>query len=108
MNFLAPELQSYISDHSSPESELLARLRRETHQKVLYPQMLSSAEMGRFMAMISQLVQPRRILEVGTFTGYSCLCLAEGPGTGWQDHHHRDRSRTGRDDHALCKRSGQN
>jgi predicted O-methyltransferase YrrM len=72
------DLLQYADLHSSPEPPLLADLRRETHLKVLYPQMLSPILQGRFLAFLSQLFRPRRILEIGTFTGYSCLCLSEG------------------------------
>lgn len=73
-----PDLLGYVQAHSAPEPPLLARLRRETHLKVLYPRMLSSPVQGRLLALISRLLRPRRILEVGTFTGYSSICLAEG------------------------------
>ena len=63
---------------SSKEPALLSELRRETHLKVLYPQMLSSALQGRFLSFFSHMLRPNRILEIGTYTGYSCLCLAEG------------------------------
>lgn len=78
MNFLNPQLEDYLSAHHSQEPELLARLNRETHLKVLQPRMLSGALQGRYLAMISKLAQPRYILEIGTYTGYSALCLAEG------------------------------
>lgn len=78
MNFLDPLLSAYSEEHSTAEPPLLAELNRETHQKVLKPRMLSGASQGRFLAMISKLLQPKRILEIGTYTGYSALCLAEG------------------------------
>lgn len=80
MDFLDPLLSDYCEAHSSPEPTLLAELNRETHQKVLKPRMLSGAAQGRFLAMISKLLRPRRILEIGTYTGYSAICLAEGLG----------------------------
>lgn len=78
MTQLTPELDRYAADHTSPEPPLLTALNRETHLRVLYPRMLSGAYQGRLLAMLSQLVRPRRVLEIGTYTGYSCLCMAEG------------------------------
>ena len=78
MEFPAPNIRQYADLHTSPEPPLLAELRRETHLKVLYPQMLSGHGVGRFLAFISRLVRPSRILEIGTYTGYSAICLAEG------------------------------
>lgn len=78
MNFLSEELQEYVTNHSENEPELLKELNKETWQKVLNPRMLSGAYQGRVLAMISKLIQPKNILEIGTFTGYSALCLAEG------------------------------
>ncbi|PJJ54994.1 O-methyltransferase [Hymenobacter chitinivorans] len=72
------ELQAYAENHSSPEPELLRRLNRETHVQVLAPRMLSGHLQGRVLSMLSHMVRPRRVLELGTFTGYSALCLAEG------------------------------
>lgn len=76
--FIPPQIQQLAQSMSSQEPSLLAELRRETHLKVLYPQMLSSALQGRFLSFFSQMLRPKRILEIGTYTGYSCLCLAEG------------------------------
>lgn len=81
MNFLSPELQKYTENHTSPESPLLKRLDRETNIKVLYPKMISGHLQGRLLSMISNMIKPRRILEIGTFTGYSAICLAEGLAT---------------------------
>ena len=78
MHFISPELEHYIELHSQPEPELLARLNRETHLKVLQPRMLSGHFQGRVLSMISKIVRPAVILEIGTYTGYSALCLAEG------------------------------
>lgn len=78
MDFLSEELNEYIEKHSQPEPELLQRLNRETHQKILQPRMLSGHLQGRVLSLISKLVQPKNILEVGTYTGYSALCLTEG------------------------------
>jgi caffeoyl-CoA O-methyltransferase len=72
------ELNAYAEIHTSPESEVLRRLNRETHVQVLAPRMLSGHLQGRLLSMISHMVRPCRILELGTFTGYSALCLAEG------------------------------
>ena len=71
-------LEEYISAHSTPESEVLQFITRETHIHVLNPHMLSGHVQGRFLSMVSHMIRPRRILELGTFTGYSALCLAEG------------------------------
>ncbi|MCC2546900.1 O-methyltransferase [Hymenobacter sp. BT175] len=70
--------QLYAEAHTSPEPELLARLNRETHVQVLAPRMLSGHLQGRLLSMISHMVRPRRVLEIGTFTGYAALSLAEG------------------------------
>lgn len=78
MEFLDPPLQDYIDDHSREESELLHRLYRETHLKVPLPQMLAGNLQGQVIRMISLLIKPKYILEIGTFTGYSGICLAEG------------------------------
>jgi len=72
------EINLYAEAHTSPESDVLRRLNRETHVQVLAPRMLSGHLQGRLLSMISHMVRPRRILELGTFTGYSALCLAEG------------------------------
>lgn len=71
-------LFDYATLHSSKEPKLLYQLRRETHQKILQPRMLSGPLQGRFLSMLSQLICPKKILELGTFTGYATLCLAEG------------------------------
>lgn len=68
----------YATVHSDKEPQLLAQLRRETHQKVLQPRMLSGPLQGRLLSLLAQMTAPKRILEVGTFTGYATLCLAEG------------------------------
>ena len=78
MNFLPESIDKYVVDHSQKEPELLQQLNKETWQKVLNPRMLSGSFQGRVLAMISKLIQPKNILEIGTFTGYSALCLAEG------------------------------
>jgi len=78
MEFLDEKLDNYVCDHSSPESEILAELNRETYAKVLIPRMLSGHLQGRVLSMLSHMIQPKRVLEIGTYTGYSALCLAEG------------------------------
>lgn len=78
MNFLPQEIDDYSGDHSSPEDELLFKLNRETNIKVLQPRMLSGHLQGRILSMMSHMIQPSFILEIGTYTGYSALCLAEG------------------------------
>lgn len=78
MHFLSEELDNYIVSHSENEPELLQQLTRETYQKILQPRMLSGHYQGRVLSIISKLVNPKCILEIGTYTGYSALCLAEG------------------------------
>ncbi|MEY3681818.1 MAG: hypothetical protein RLZZ289_338 [Bacteroidota bacterium] len=78
MDFISSELQNYIGNHSSDTSALLAKIDRETHLEVLQPRMLSGHFQGRVLSMLSHLLKPNAILEIGTYTGYSALCLAEG------------------------------
>lgn len=78
MHFLSQELEEYVAQHSQDEPALLAQLYKETYQKVLLPRMLSGHFQGRVLSMLSKLVRPIQILEIGTFTGYSALCLCEG------------------------------
>ena len=78
MHFLSEALEAYIENHSEPEPKLLQELTRETHLKVLMPRMITGHYQGRVLSLISRLVSPRNILEIGTYTGYSALCLAEG------------------------------
>ncbi len=78
MYFLPEKLDEYVVAHSENEPELLQQLTRETYQKILQPIMLSGPYQGRVLSMISKLVRPKTILELGTFTGYATLCLAEG------------------------------
>jgi caffeoyl-CoA O-methyltransferase len=78
MHFLSDDLENYIEQHSENEPELLAKLNKETYQKVLLPRMLSGHFQGRVLSMLSQLIRPLNILEIGTYTGYSALCLCEG------------------------------
>ena len=78
MDFLPQAIAHYCEEHSQPEPELLKKLNRETHLKVMQPRMLSGHLQGRILSMISKMVRPKTILEIGTYTGYSALCLAEG------------------------------
>lgn len=78
MHFISEELENYIADHSVKEPELLQQLNKETHQKVLQPRMLSGHFQGRVLSMLSKIIQPKHILEIGTYTGYATLCMAEG------------------------------
>jgi predicted O-methyltransferase YrrM len=78
MNFLPEKIDNYVVEHSQQEPKILQELSKETWQKVLNPRMLSGAFQGRVLSMISKLIQPKTILEIGTYTGYSALCLAEG------------------------------
>ena len=82
MDFLSKKLIEYISENSSKEPEILAKLNKETYQKVLQPRMLSGHIQGRFLSMISKIKSPSCILEIGTYTGYGTLCLAEGLSNG--------------------------
>ena len=75
-------LEAYISDHSTPENEVLEAITRDTHVHILNPHMLSGHVQGRVLSMLSWMIRPKRILELGTFTGYSALCLAEGLAEG--------------------------
>lgn len=78
MDFLPKDLQKYVEDHTQGESKLLRQIDRETHLKVLKPRMLSGHLQGRVLAMITHMIQPKYILEIGTYTGYSAICMAEG------------------------------
>jgi caffeoyl-CoA O-methyltransferase len=86
MHFLSDDLEDYIEQHSEKEPELLAKLNKETFQKVLLPRMLSGHFQGRVLSMISKLCRPLNILEIGTYTGYATLCLCEGMRDGGQMH----------------------
>ncbi|HHG85242.1 MAG TPA: O-methyltransferase [Bacteroidetes bacterium] len=78
MEFIDPALQRYSERFSSPESPVLAELNRETNLKVLYPRMLSGHLQGRILALLSLIKRPQHILEIGTYTGYAAICMAEG------------------------------
>ncbi len=78
MDFINQDIEKYAMAFSSPEPEVLQRLSRDTHAKVLKPRMLSGHLQGRFLSFLSRTIRPKRILEIGTYTGYSAICLAEG------------------------------
>ena len=78
MHFLSNILEDYIEEHSQTEPELLAELSRETHLKVLQPRMITGHFQGRVLSLLSKIIVPKNILEIGTYTGYSAICLAEG------------------------------
>lgn len=78
MDFLPKKIDDYVVSHSEDEPQLLQELNHETWQKIMVPRMCSGHFQGRILAMISKLVNPKNILEIGTYTGYSALCLAEG------------------------------
>jgi predicted O-methyltransferase YrrM len=78
MHFISTELEEYIEQHSENEPELLKQLAKETYQKILLPRMLSGHFQGRVISMLSKIIRPLNILEIGTYTGYSALCLLEG------------------------------
>ena len=78
MHFISTELENYVLNHSEDEPELLAQLNRETHLKIMQPRMLSGHFQGRVLSMLSKIILPNNILEIGTYTGYATLCLAEG------------------------------
>jgi len=86
MDFLPEKINDYVIAHSQPEPELLQQLSRETWQKVLAPRMLSGHLQGRILSMLSKLIHPEYILEIGTYTGYSALCLVEGLTPGGELH----------------------
>jgi len=78
MEILDPNLQAYLDDHCEQEPEVLQKINRDTYLKVLKPHMLSGHYQGRLLSFLSKMMQPKRILEIGTFTGYATICLAEG------------------------------
>lgn len=86
MHFIPEALDDYVVSHSENEPELLQELTRETYQKILQPRMLSGHYQGRILSMISKIAHPKHILEIGTYTGYSALCLAEGMQSDGQLH----------------------
>lgn len=86
MEFIDEAIETYALAHSQPESDVLKKLNRETHLKVLQPRMLSGHLQGNFLSMISKMIRPLQILEIGTYTGYSAICLAQGLQTGGKLH----------------------
>ena len=86
MDFSNKEIYNYIDNHSSDESDILYELRRETELKCLNPIMLSGKIQGNFLAIISKLIKPFNVLEIGTYTGYSTLCIAKGLNPGGMIH----------------------
>lgn len=78
MHFLPEEIENYAANHTAKETALLEKINRETHLKVMMPRMLSGHFQGRFLSMISNMIRPKCILEIGTYTGYSALCFCEG------------------------------
>src|SRR3989304_10324496 len=86
MEFLEPKIEQYTIAHTQDESEVLKKLNRETHANVLIPRMLSGHLQGRVLSMLSHMIQPKTILEIGTYTGYSAICLAEGLQDGGELH----------------------
>ena len=86
MDFLAAPIEKYVDDHTSAEPEILKKLNRETHAHVLMPQMLSGHVQGSFLRMLSSMIKPEQVLEIGTFTGYSSICLAQGLKEGGEIH----------------------
>ena len=81
MEFISEKIAEYLSQNSDKEPEILSKLNKETHQKILQPRMLSGHIQGRFLSLISKIKSPLHILEIGTYTGYGTLCLAEGLAT---------------------------
>lgn len=82
MEFIDPALSAYAEDHTSPESPVLKKINRDTHANVMMPRMLSGHLQGQLLKMISHMIRPKRILEIGTYTGYSAICLAAGLAEG--------------------------
>ena len=76
--FIDEDLYEYLLKHSSEEPEHLKKLNKETHLKILNPRMLSGHLQGRFLSLIAKIYKPKRVLEIGTYTGYSALCFSEG------------------------------
>ena len=73
-----PSIESYIASHSTPENDVLKELNRQTHLRTFYPRMLSGHVQGKFLEMVCHMLQPKRILEIGTFSGYSAIAMAQG------------------------------
>jgi predicted O-methyltransferase YrrM len=81
MDFLPPKLEDFVTKNTSPENTNLYQLNRETHLKILQPRMLSGHVQGRILSMLSNMISPKNVLEIGTYTGYSAICFAEGMDT---------------------------
>jgi caffeoyl-CoA O-methyltransferase len=86
MEFIDEKIENYALTHSQPETDVLKKLNRDTHAKVLMPRMLSGHMQGNLLTMFSRMMQPKQILEIGTFTGYSGICLAQGLQAGGKLH----------------------
>lgn len=86
MEFIAKEIEDYALAHSQPESEILKKINRDTHAHVLMPRMLSGHMQGNLLSMFSKMIQPKQILEIGTYTGYSGICLTQGLQEGGKLH----------------------
>lgn len=86
MEFLPEAIDNYVHEHTSPENDVLAELNRETHAKIMVPRMLSGHLQGRVLSLLSKMMRPTHILEIGTYTGYSGICLAEGLVEGGELH----------------------
>lgn len=84
MDLSSPDLSAYVHEHTGSASDLLDRIERETNLHVLMPRMISGHLQGRILSMLMKMIRPRRILEIGTYTGYSALCMAEGLEKGGQ------------------------
>ena len=78
MDFIDKKIMEYVINNSEDEPELLKELAKETYQKILQPRMLSGHPQGRILSLLSKIIRPKRILEIGTYTGYGTICLAEG------------------------------
>ncbi len=78
MDFLDKKLDDYVVAHTEPENEVLEELNRQTHLQVLIPRMLAGHYQGRVLSMLSHMIKPKSVLEIGTYTGYSAICFAEG------------------------------
>jgi len=86
MSIVDPEIEKYIETHTSNGNSILYKIERETYLRSVYPRMISGNVQGRFIAMIAKMIRPKNILEIGTFTGYSAICLSEGLQDGGQLH----------------------
>jgi caffeoyl-CoA O-methyltransferase len=78
MDFIPEDIQQYVEAHSDVENELLSKISRKTHTQVMMPRMLSGHLQGRVLSMLTHMIRPQKVLEIGTYTGYSALCMAEG------------------------------